>query len=165
MWNPSQVDYVEIDEITQEIFHLYKYALAYVGVDFDREDVQEAVFNFTYGMEEAFQATISYWVWKKKNNQEFEYPSAFLIDALSEQWKPYGWKDEYLENPNFKSPGQRWWEEAAAVWGASMRNALVADVTENNAGYEYILFFSGKTLSLRTAKVWGWEKVLEYARS
>jgi hypothetical protein len=116
-------------------------------------------------MEEAFQATISNWVWKKKNNQQLEYPSAFLIAALREQWKPYGWKDEYLENPNFKSPGQRWWEEAAAVWGASVRNALVADATENKAGYEYILFFSGKTLSLRTAKVWGWEKVLEYARS
>jgi hypothetical protein len=164
MLNLSQVSDFEIDEVTQEIFEKYKYALAYIGVDFEREDVQNAVIDCSYGMEEAFQTTISYWIWKQNNNQEFEFPSAFLIAALSNQWKPYDWKDEYLNNPNFKSPSQLWWEEAAVVWGAELRNTLVADVSEDKQGSIKILFLSGKTLSLRTAKAWGWERVLECAR-
>ncbi|MGK7873673.1 MAG: hypothetical protein AB4426_10300 [Xenococcaceae cyanobacterium] len=164
MWNLSEVDDLEIDSITREIFQKYKYALVYIGVDFSREDVQLAIADCSYGMEEAFQATISYWLWKKKNNQEFEYPSAFLIAALNDQWKPFHWTDEYLDNPNFKSPCQRWWEEAAVAWGTDVRNELVADVAETDSGYEYVLFRSGKTLSLRIAKVWGWQRVLEYAR-
>lgn len=155
---------MEIDEITQEIFQKYKCALNCIGVNWEREDVQDAVVGCSSGIEEAFQATISYWLWTKKNNQKFEHPSAFLIKALNEQWKPIVWKEENLDNPNFKSPCQRWWEEAASAWGRELRNSLIADVAENNSGYEYIWFRSGGTLSLRLAKRWGWQKVLEYAK-
>ncbi len=33
----------ELDEITKEIYRRYKPALKYIGVDFSREDVQEAI--------------------------------------------------------------------------------------------------------------------------
>jgi hypothetical protein len=102
-------------------------------------------------MEEAFQATISYWMWKKDNGEEFEHPSAFLIKALSLNWKPISWSDNYLENPEFKSPCQLWWEKAASQWGKEVRDRLVADVSENESGEEYIYFLNGKRLSLRAA--------------
>jgi hypothetical protein len=165
MWNLSQVWELEIDEAEKDIFNRYKYALAYIGVDFDREDVQDTIVAHLFNLETAFQTTIAYWVWKKKNHEEFEYPNAFFIDALRGQWKPINWKDEYMDNPDLKSPCQRWWEKSASVWGTDVRNQLVADVCETDSGYEYILFRSEKTLPLRMAKVWGWQRVLEYAQA
>ena len=50
MWSLSEVEEVEIDEITQKIFNKYKYALAYIGFDLDREEVQEAIINCFFGM-------------------------------------------------------------------------------------------------------------------
>ncbi|MEC4814984.1 MAG: hypothetical protein SAK29_17140, partial [Scytonema sp. PMC 1069.18] len=50
-------------EIKDEIFDKYKYALAYIGVDFNREDVQEALLNSVEGFEDALRATIAYWYW------------------------------------------------------------------------------------------------------
>ncbi len=44
----SLFDEFEI-EIKEEIFSKYKYALAYIGVDFMREDVQEALLNCIEG--------------------------------------------------------------------------------------------------------------------
>lgn len=116
-----------------------------------------------FALEASCQAVIAYWVWLKKNKRELEYPNAALIDALREQWPPIHWRDDYLDNPNFKGPGRRWWEEAAIAWGADLCNELIADVCETEGGYEYILFRSEKTLPLRTAKAWGWQRVLEYA--
>ncbi len=164
MWSLSEVEEVSIDEITQEIFNKYKYALAYIGVNFERSDVQSAIINCFFGMEDAFQATISYWYYVQNNNQKLEYPSAFLIEALNNNWKPKNWREEYLNNPNFKSPCLRWWDEAAQRWGTDVRNSLIADVGEDTYGHERILFRSGEKLSLRVAKVWGWERVLQYAR-
>ena len=165
MWSLRSVtDYYEIDDITIEIFDKYKYALAYIGVDFNRDDVREVISSSYYGIEEAFQATIRYWMWKKGKGEEFEHPSAFLIKALSLNWKPIGWSDNYLENPEFKSPCQLWWEEAASQWGREVRDRLVADISENKSGEEYIYFFNGKTLSLRAALNMGFPRVLEYGQ-
>ncbi|NEQ12060.1 MAG: hypothetical protein F6K63_01485 [Moorea sp. SIO1G6] len=163
MWNPSQVDYLEVDPVTQEIFQQYKYALAYIGVDFDREDVQAAVIGCSQGMEPAFQTTISYWIWKQNNYEKFEYPSAFLIKALNQQWTPKSWSNEYLDNPKFKSPCQLWWEKAAEKLGKDVRNSLIADVAEKESGYQYILLMSGQTISLEIVNNWSWEKFYEYA--
>jgi len=155
----------ELEKLTQEILRKYKSALSYIGVDFFREDVQDAINNCSEGMETAFQSTIAYWYWKKKHNEEFEYPNAFLIAALDNFWQPYEWNDEYLNHPNFKSTGQLWWEKAGEMWGKNVRDSLVADVGENANGEEYILFMSGVSLPLKIAHVWGWERVLNYARN
>lgn len=154
----------EIDETVKEIFPKYKYALKYIGVDFEREDVQETLTDCVVGMEEAFQATIGYWFWTKKNNLDFEHPSAFLIKAINNQWKPINWDDDYLNNPNFKSLGMRWLEKASKVLGTEKINYLVADISENKYGQEYIFFGSGKSLSVDTANRLDLEKILnEYS--
>ena len=159
MWNLRNVTYVEIDEVTLDIFDKYKYALAYIGVDFDREDVQDAVIDCSQGMEEAFQATIVYWQWKSKQKEDF-YPSAALIDALNKSWKPKYWQEEYLNNPNFKSPYTLWWEQVGEKWGNDVRNQLIADVHDTG----HIEFMSGDKLRFSVAEAWGWERVLNYAR-
>lgn len=155
----------ELDTEIKEILNQYKDALRYIGVDFAREDVQEALLSSYEGLESALQSVIAYWYQLQKKNQTLEYPSACLIAALSEGWQPVQWKPEYLDNPNFKSSCIIWWEKAAEVWGESIRNQLVADVIETDQGYEYILFTSGLILPLNLAQIWGWEKVLDYANS
>ncbi|MBR8829254.1 MAG: hypothetical protein DSM107014_15375 [Gomphosphaeria aponina SAG 52.96 = DSM 107014] len=155
----------ELDEATKDILRKYKPALSYIGVDFFREDVLDAILNCPAGIEAAFQSTITYWRWKKQQHEKFEYPSAFLVSALHNFWQPYDWEDEYLNDSNFKSAGQVWYSKAAEIWGKEVRDYLVADVAETNDGEEYILFMSGGKLSLKIAQVWGWERVLDYAKS
>ncbi len=166
MWNLNQVydcDF-EIDEAEKEIFDKYKYALNCIGINFDREDVQETIIAHLFTLENACQATIDYWYWKKSNGEKLEYPNAFFIDALKKFWKPINWKDEYLDNPLFKSTCTLWWERCAEVWGVEVRDRLVADAREDDRGREYILFMDERKLSLKLAYVWGWDRVLKYAR-
>ncbi|MGV2828583.1 hypothetical protein [Myxosarcina sp. GI1(2024)] len=155
----------ELDEITQEIYRKYKSALKYIGVDFSREDVREAIGNCGYGMEAAFQSIIEYWINLQNKNKKIDYPSALLIAALNNHWHPYNWQDEYLEDPRFKSICLKWWEEAGKLWGNDTRNQLIADVYENNSGEEYILLTTGEKISLRIAQVRRWNWLLNYAQS
>lgn len=152
---------MQLEDYQIEIFRLYKYALIYIGVEFEREDVQEALESCIEGMEEAFQATIGWW---KLKQEKIDYPSAALIKALNDQWKPFNWQADWLLDPRFKSPCQKYWEEAEVYWGKDLRNSLIADVVENEKGADYILFRNEKRLKLSTAKAWGWQKVLDYAQ-
>ena len=83
----------ELNKIELEIYRKYKPALVYIGVDFAREDVQTAIINCYSGMEAAFQAVISYWIYKQKN-QEKMYLSAALIEAMYNHWQPFDWRNE-----------------------------------------------------------------------
>ncbi|MCU0518448.1 MAG: hypothetical protein MUC60_16590 [Oscillatoria sp. Prado101] len=56
---------MNLEEDPIEILRSSKYALIYIGVDWGREDVKEALENCIDGMEDALQATIGYWKWKK----------------------------------------------------------------------------------------------------
>ena len=154
----------ELGEIEREIYRKYKPALRYIGVDLTREDVQEAILSCYCGMESAFQAVIVYWQYKQQQ-QEPIYPNAALVEALKEHWQPFHWQDKYLDDPRFKSPCLIWWEEAAKIWGIELRNQLIADVNETDAGVEHILFKNGAKISLRIANLRGWDWLLEYARS
>ena len=150
----------ELDEFELEIFRIYKAALLHIGVDFDREDVQDAIVYCAFNLEDACRSTIEYF-----HSGKMQYPNAFLIKALNQGWKPWHWRDEWLEDPNFKSPCLLWWEEAAFALGVNKRNALIADVTEDERGQEYVLLTNGETLSLARAKSLGWERLIEYAES
>ncbi|ACK72328.1 conserved hypothetical protein [Gloeothece citriformis PCC 7424] len=154
----------QLDEVVREILRKYKVVLTYIGVDFEREDVQEALSNAFDGVEAVFQSVIEYWYFLQRDHKSLDYPSACLVKALREGWTPKNWRDDYLNHPNFKSPCLLWWDKAAEVWGKDLRNELVADVTETEDGYQYILFRSGKTLSLKIAQIWGWERVLDYGQ-
>ncbi len=76
--------------------------------------------------------------------------NAILSRALLEQWKPVAWRDDYLELPMLQSPGQKWWNAAASVWGYDKSNQLVADVFYDN-GKELIKFTNEKIILVETA--------------
>ncbi|KYC42152.1 hypothetical protein WA1_19355 [Scytonema hofmannii PCC 7110] len=157
----DEFDALELEAL-DEIFSKYKYALTYIGVDFSQQDVQEALLNCVDGFEDALRATIAYWYWLEENSKPF-YPNPCIIQAIREQWDSRYWKDEYLNNPNFKSPCELFWESAKKNWGADVRNEIIADVNSDETGFEYILFRNGKTMSLSTAQRLGSEKLKEYA--
>ncbi|MUG92976.1 hypothetical protein F7734_11230 [Scytonema sp. UIC 10036] len=154
---------VEELEAKDEIFTKYKYALAYIGVDFSQEDVQEALLNCLDGFEDALRATIAYWYWLEENSQTLENPNMALIKALYNRWDSRYWKDEYLNNPKFKSPCEIFWEQSLKAWGRDIRNEIIADVNSDDNGFEYVLFRNGKTITLSVAQRLGWEKLKEYA--
>lgn len=149
------------NSIEYQLFKQYERALVAVGVNFSRSDVWDALENVSYGLEDALKAAISYILWLHEQKQEIR-PSMILIKALNEQWKPRKWQDEYLDLPILKSPGQRWWEGAAKMWGHDKRNQLVADIVYESRK-EYIVFMNGKEMLIETAWRWGWERVLDYA--
>lgn len=153
----------EKDSIEYEIFKKYERALVSIGVDFSVQEVQDALEITTFGLEEALQSTINYALWLHEQKREI-FPNAILIRALKEQWKPKVWRDEYLELPMLQSPGQKWWNSAASVWGYDLRNRLVADVFYDN-GKELIKFTNEKIILVETAWRWEWERVLNYATS
>ncbi|HLP87383.1 MAG TPA: hypothetical protein VK184_02110 [Nostocaceae cyanobacterium] len=160
----DQADLFDPEELEAKegIFSKYKYALAYIGVDFSQEDVQEALLNCFDGFENAIRATIVYWYWLEKNSKPF-YPNPCIIQAMKERWSPPYWQDSYLENPNFQSPCHVFWEEARKVWGFDLRNQLIADINSDERGFEYVMLRNGKTISLSGAKRLGWEKLQELA--
>jgi hypothetical protein len=147
-----------LEDYQQEIIHLYDYALQYIGVDFEREDVQLALENCHDGLEEALQRCVEYWLYLKERNKDLKYPSACLITALNEKWKPISWKSQWLEREEFKSPELRWWEAALKRWGKDWCVQLIADVTDG-----YIIFQNERTISLNQAHHWGWQRTLAYA--
>jgi len=152
---------MNLEEEQREIWRIYKYALIHVGVDFTREDVQEALELCVEGLEDACRTTIRYW---KENNKKIEQASAFFIKALYEQWQPYYWNAAWMEDPHFISPGQKWWQEAETGMGTDLRNSLVADVVDSESGADYIVFNNGRTLTLKLAQQLGWQKVIDYAQ-
>lgn len=154
----------EKDSIEYEVFKQYEYALSRIGVDFDREDVQDVLEACSFGLEDALKSVIGYWVWLQQQERLMEYPSAVLIRALDEQWKPRSWCDEWLNLPQLQSQGQRWYEGAAKVWGYDQRNQLVVNIVCEK-GKDYIVFTNGKEMLVETAWRWGWERVLKYATS
>ncbi|MFB2771970.1 hypothetical protein ACE1AT_22200 [Pelatocladus sp. BLCC-F211] len=149
------------DSVEYEIFKKYERALVSIGVDFSLLEVQDALEINTFGLEDALRSTINYVLWLHEQKREI-FPNAILIRALQEQWKPVAWRDEYLELPMLQSPGQKWWNSAASVWGYDLRNQLVADVFYDN-GKEFIKFTNGKEILVETAWRWEWERVLNYA--
>ncbi|OUL32816.1 hypothetical protein BV372_18395 [Nostoc sp. T09] len=151
----------EEDSIESEILKKYERALVAIGVNLSQEEVQNALEICTSGLEDALRRTIEYVLWLHENNRDI-FPNAILIRALQEQWQPVAWRDEYLELPMLQSPGQRWWNAAAKMWGDDLRNRLVADVFYDN-GQEFIKFSNGKELVVETAWRWEWERVLKYA--
>ena len=51
-----------------------------------------------------------------------------LADAFTNNWTPIEWKDEFLDNPNFQSPAQKWWSTASQV---DIIKNLIVDVKDN----------------------------------
>jgi hypothetical protein len=149
------------DSIEYEILKKYESALIAIGVNFANNHIQDALENCTFGLEDALRAAISYSLWLHEQKKEI-VATQILFRALTEQWKPKEWDDNFLNIEGLKSQGQKWWDDAANIWGNDVRKTLVADVFIDE-GREYIKFMNGKEMLVETAWRWGWERVLEYA--
>ncbi len=149
-------------EIKQEIFDKYKYALLVIGVDFSEESIQEALINCNNGFEDALRATIAYWYWLRNKGETF-YANACLLAAIHNTWNSYYWRDEYLDNPDFKNPRELFWEDAAKHLGYDLRNQAIIDIKERDDGDIYILFCSSACLRLTQAQRNGWSWLKQYA--
>ncbi len=151
------------DSVEYEIFKQYERTLIAIGVNFSRDDIQDALEGCTYGLEDAFRATISYAIWLRTQDKEV-LADAILLNALNNLWKPRYWHDDFLSLKQFQSQGQKWYENAAKIWGHDVRNQLVSDVFIDE-GKEFIRFANGKEMLVDTAWKRGWEEVRAYAIS
>ncbi|MFN6563911.1 MAG: hypothetical protein RMY28_029525 [Nostoc sp. ChiSLP01] len=61
-----------------------------IGVNFSVAEVQTALEDWTYGLEDALRRTIEYVLWLREHQREI-FPNAILIRALQDQWKPKAW--------------------------------------------------------------------------
>lgn len=152
----------EMDYVAKEIYLKYKYALVYIGVDLSNEEVIECIENCNYDLETRFQAIIAYWYWLKDNEREI-IPNQILINAFYHEWKPIGWKEEFINNEQFKSPAQKWWDEARNV---DILNSLIIDVVDNFWSGGKIVFKDPNgepwTMDLERAMDMNWQQIIEH---
>lgn len=151
-----------MDYVAQEIYLKYKNALIYIGVDLSNFTVIECIESCNYDLETRFQAIIAYWYWLKDNKREI-VPNQILINAFYQQWKPIDWKEEFLDNENFKSPAQKWWDEARKI---DVLNSLIIDVVDNFwSGGKIFFKVPNKeplTMDLERAMDMSWSDILEH---
>lgn len=151
-----------MDDVAREIYLKYKNALIYIGVDLSDFTVIECIESCNYDLETRFQAIIAYWYWLKDNKREI-VPNQILINAFYQQWKPIGWREEFINNENFKSPAQKWWDEARKI---DILNSLIIDVKDNFWSGGKILFKvpNGEpwTMDLERAMDMSWSEIIEH---
>ena len=152
-----------MDDVAREIYLKYKYALICIGVDLANYDVINCIEGCNYDLETRFQAIIAYWYWLKENKRERINPDQILINAFYREWKPINWKEEYLNNERFKSPAQRWWDEARKI---DILNSLIIDVVDNFWSGGKIVFKdpngSPWTMDLERAIDMSWQQIIEH---
>ncbi|BAZ47069.1 hypothetical protein NIES4102_42120 (plasmid) [Chondrocystis sp. NIES-4102] len=152
-----------LNDVEKEIFLKYKNALVTIGVDFEDYSVVDLIESCSHNLESKFQAIISYWYWLQNQNREIGNANQLLIEAFTHNWTPIEWQDSFLENPNFKSPAQKWWSMASRV---DILKNLVVDVQDNFWSGGKIIFVDpvGDTWSmdLEQASDLTWEQLLAY---
>ena len=152
-----------MDEVAREIYLKYKYALIGIGVDLSNYDVINCIESCNYDLETRFQAIIAYWYWLKENKKERINPDQILINAFYREWKPIGWKEEFINNERFKSPARKWWDEARKV---DILNSLIIDVVDNFWSGGKIVFQDPNgepwTMDLERAMDMNWHDILEH---
>ncbi len=149
--------------VENEIFLKYKNALVAIGVDLTNDQVVDYIASCNYDLEARFQAIISYWYWLGTQEREVIEPDQLLIKAFYQQWKPIGWKDEYLNNDQFKSPAEKWWDQARQV---DILKNLIIDVKDNFWSGGRIIFNHPYdefwTMDLDRAMDMTWEQIIAH---
>ncbi|MDJ0635573.1 MAG: hypothetical protein QNJ34_20460 [Xenococcaceae cyanobacterium MO_188.B29] len=145
------------------IFLKYKKALVAIGIDLANEEVTDLIESCNYDLEARFQAIVSYWYWLQTQEREIIEPNQLLIKAFYQQWKPIGWKDEYLLNENFKTPAEKWWSKASQV---DIIKNLIIDVVDNFWSGGKIIFNHpyGEpwTMDLDIAMDMSWQQIIAH---
>ena len=151
------------DAVEIEIFKKYKNALIAIGVDLLDESVIDCIEGCSYDLEARLQAIISYWYWLKTQDREIIDPNQLLINAFFQEWKPIGWQDKFLDNEDFKSPAEKWWNKAQKI---DILNSLIIDVQDNFWSGGKVVFkdFNGEpwTMDLDRAMNMTWGEIIEH---
>ena len=152
-----------MDDVARKIYLKYKNALIYIGVDLSNDSVIECIEYCNYDLETRFQAIIAYWYWLKDNEREIINSNQILINAFYKEWKPIGWREEFLKDENFKSPAQKWWDKARKI---DILNSLIIDVVDNfwSGGKIFFKVPSREplTMDLERAMDMNWSDILEH---
>lgn len=152
-----------LGEVESEIFLKYKNALVAIGVDLADESIIDLIEGCSHNLEPKFQAIISYWCWLQNQGQEVNNANQLLIEAFTKNWTPIQWQDDFLHNPNFQSPAQKWWTMASQV---EILKNLIVNVQDNfwSGGKITFLDPAGDTwsMNLDRANDLSWEQLLIY---
>ena len=150
-------------DVENEIFLKYKNALVAIGVDLTNNEVIDYITGCNYELEARFQAIISYWYWLKTQEREIGDANQLLIQAFYQQWKPFEWKEEFLNNDEFRSPAEKWWDRARKV---EILNSLIIDVQDNFWSGGKIIFKDPNgepwTMDLERAMDMSWQQIIEH---
>ena len=151
------------DEEEEQIFLKYKRALIAVGVDLSDELVIDYIEGCNHDLEKRFQAVISYWCWLQSQKREIANANQLLIEAFEQEWEPIEWQDEFLNNEQFKTPAEKWWEQARKV---DILKNLIVDVKDNFWSGGKITFRNPQgelwTMDLERAMAMSWPEIIDY---
>ena len=152
-----------LEPAAHPIFLKYRNALLAIGVDFSDQLVTDVIEDCHQNLESRFQAIIAYCCWVKTQQQEIVDANKLLLQAFYEEWNPIGWKEEFLNRDEFKSPAEKWWNQARNI---DVLKNLVVDVKSNFWSGGQVIFAnpSGKlfTLDLSRAMDMSWSQIIEY---
>ncbi|MEA5509706.1 hypothetical protein VB715_08010 [Crocosphaera sp. UHCC 0190] len=127
--------YEYVDNITVEIFDKYKWGLRRLGVNFSQE-LLETIVYCPQNLESTLMAFCAWVLWLKAKGEKTDAHnlSETLINALrSEQgWKPFEFQAAFLAEHHdiLASPKDAIWEVAGQQLGETVRNRLIADISE-----------------------------------
>ena len=104
-----------LEPASQEIFLKYRNALLGIGVDFSDELITDTIEDCNQNLECRFQAILAYWCRLQTQQKDVVDANKLLIQAFKEEWNSIGWKDEFLNREEFKSPADSWWDKARNI--------------------------------------------------
>lgn len=87
------------------IFLLYKPSLQAIGVDFERDDIDDYLKMCSFDLENKLRAIIAWYIYLLANNKHLPDPNQIFIQAFQEQWKPRYWQDKYLQQLTTQGSG------------------------------------------------------------
>ncbi len=152
-----------LEPAAEEVFLKYRNALLGIGVDFYDELVTDLIEDCNQNLESRLQSIIAYYCWLQTQNRDVVDPNKLFIQAFNEEWNPIGWKDEFLEREEFKSPAEKWWDKAKHI---DVLKNIVFDVQSNfwSGGKIIFAYPSGQlfTLDLSRANNMSWSEIIEY---
>jgi len=152
-----------LGNVEEEIFLKYKNALVAIGVDLAEDSVVDYIANCNHDLEPKFQAMISYWYWLQNQGRAIGNANQLLVQAFSQEWTPIEWDDEFLNHPSFKSPGEKWWEQACQV---EVLKNLIVDVKDNFWSGGRIVFVAPTgetwTMDLERAMDMNWNEIIAH---
>ena len=129
------VYYEYIDDGVVEIFDKYKWGLRRLGVNFSQE-LLETIVYCSRNLETTLMAFCSWVLWLKSRGEK---PNSYilsetLINALKSEigWIPYDYQKDFLQQnlDILESPQVSLWKTAEKELGASLRNRVIADISE-----------------------------------